>query len=74
MRYTLEEVDLGGPYVGQSFTLRRGQQLLSVPMYDWPSWLAQRRTRAMNPLPDRVILWVRFDLYNSAPVDLTQRR
>jgi hypothetical protein len=74
MRYTLEEVDLGGPYVGQSFTLRRGQQLLSVPMYDWPAWLAQRRTRVMNSLPDRVILWVRFDLYNSAPVDLTQRR
>jgi hypothetical protein len=74
VRYTGEEVDLGGSYVGQSFNLRRGQQLLSVPVYDWAAWLAQRRTRVMTPARDSVILWVRLDLYNSVPVDLAQRR
>ncbi|XWX05327.1 glycosyltransferase family 39 protein [Aggregatilineales bacterium SYSU G02658] len=73
-RRTAEEIDLGGSYVGQSFTLRRGQQLLNVPVYDWAAWLAQRRTRDMTPARDSVILWVRLDLYNSVPVDLAQRR
>lgn len=74
VRHTGEEIDLGGSYVGQSFNIRRGQQLLSVPVYDWAAWMAQRRTRVMTPARDSVILWVRLDLYNSVPVDLTQRR
>jgi hypothetical protein len=68
-RRTLEELDLGGSYVGQNFTLRE-HPTWSAPLFDVPAWLAQRRLRDVDNLTDQVILWVRLDIYNSAPFNL----
>lgn len=67
-RRTEEATELGGSYVGQSFGLRTRPYLADVPVYDWVSWLAQRRTRPVPDQEDQVILWLRLDLYNSAPL------
>ena len=69
-RHTLDDVDLGGSYVGQNFTLRDRPTWGSSPISDLPSWLAQRRVRDLDHATDQIILWVRLDIYNSTLINV----
>lgn len=62
------EPDLGGSYVGQSFALRQHWPLTSVSALDIPAWLTQRRIRS-EATEDRVVLWLRQDVFNVTPIE-----
>jgi hypothetical protein len=65
---TLEPPDLGGPYVGKSFTIRQVWEASTLQPIEFLAWYLQRRVRAA-PLPaERVILWLRQDVYDGVPL------
>jgi hypothetical protein len=61
--------DLGGSYVGQRFRIREFRSIEGTAATDLLAWLAQRRTRSFVPLATDVVLWLRLDVYNAAPID-----
>lgn len=61
--------DLGGSYVGQRFRIREFRSLGGAAATDLVAWLAQRRTRSFVPLATDVVLWLRLDVYNAAPIN-----
>jgi hypothetical protein len=62
-----EEPDLDGSYVGQSFLIREKWTIRNLRFGEWISWFSQRRVRATETLQDRIILWLRIDVYDDIP-------
>ena len=58
-----------GDYVGQRFALRRGWSLADLGLWDWPAWWTQGRLRAGASRVERVILWLRQDVYDGVPTE-----
>lgn len=65
------EPDLGGSYVGQRFAITQVWFTQYLQGFDVMAWWAQLQTRpSAGSLTDlMVVLWVRQDVYESAPVD-----
>ena len=64
---TLEPPDLGGPYVGKAFTIRQAWEGSGLQPIEFVAWYLQRRVREV-PLPsERVVLWLRQDIYDGVP-------
>ncbi|MBE7512173.1 MAG: hypothetical protein HS103_05080 [Anaerolineales bacterium] len=55
--------DLGGQYVGQDFVTWRTWEVGTMQYWDIFPWLYNRLTRAQPTDGERVILWVRSDVY-----------
>ncbi len=68
-RYS-EPPDLGGPYVGQTFLLRRSWSASTLRLIDSLSWWTQRRVRTVPAPSEQVILWLRQDVYNGVPFEV----
>ncbi|MEL7433415.1 MAG: hypothetical protein AAFN11_05665, partial [Chloroflexota bacterium] len=64
---TEDDPDLGGSYVGQSFTLREYWVSGTMRPLEWVSWYAQRRTNPRTVPSDVSVLWLRIDIYDGAP-------
>lgn len=64
-----EAPDLGGSYVGQAFTITRGWSSQTVRLADFPAWWLQRQVRTPAAPLQRVVLWLRQDIYNGVPFD-----
>ncbi|MBC8099106.1 MAG: hypothetical protein H7Y11_06660, partial [Armatimonadetes bacterium] len=67
---TIEQTapELGGSYVGQKFTLTQGWKFDTMRGLDWlPLWF-QRQVRTQPTPLQVVVLWVRLDIYESAPL------
>mgnify|MGYP000241439945 CR=1 FL=1 len=62
-----EDPDLGGSYVGQSFTIREYWQRGRIGLMDWISWYTQRETRSFVLPEDVTVLWLRIDVYDGIP-------
>lgn len=61
------EVDLGGSYLGQAFTLTETWNADLLQGFDILPWFAVRETRA-EPIPSQaIVLWVRQDIFESEP-------
>jgi 4-amino-4-deoxy-L-arabinose transferase-like glycosyltransferase len=56
--------ELGGDYVGQSFTLRRHWSTTQLNPIDVWAWWSQRKIREEQIQQDIAILWLRQDIYN----------
>lgn len=64
-----EELDLGGTYVGQNFTLATTWDQTSVGGMDFLPWYMFRQARVL-PVPyETSTLWLRGDVYNGNPVE-----
>ncbi len=68
-----DEVDLGGSYVGQAFTLSDNWSLTSLEAKDWLGWLAQRRANVPVRSLSVVVLWLRIDVYDALPIEQRQQ-
>jgi hypothetical protein len=67
---TAELPDLGGSYVGKSFLVRRTWDAAALQPIEFLAWYLQRRVREA-PLPDeRVVLWLRQDIYDGVPFNV----
>lgn len=62
-----EDPDLGGSYVGQSFTIREHWVRGQLSALDYISWFTQRRTRPYDLPRDNSVLWLRIDVYDGIP-------
>ncbi len=58
------EPDLGNTYVGQRFLLRTQWSLNNLAATDFLTWFLQRKTRNQDLPKDRLILWLREDVFN----------
>jgi hypothetical protein len=58
--------DLGGSYVGQSFALSSVWNLQTLRPADLLSWWTQRIVLNPDTPTERVVLWLRQDVYNGA--------
>lgn len=58
---------LDGDYVGQRFALRRSWSLSDLELWDLPAWWSQGRLRRGIAQEERVILWLRQDVYDGVP-------
>ena len=56
-----------GDYVGQRFALRRSWSIADLGLWDLPAWWSQGRLRGGILREERVILWLRQDLYDGVP-------
>lgn len=67
----MEELpDLGGSYVGQSYSLRQRWDPASLRVADMMALVGQRRLGAFASLEtDRVVLWLRQDVFDGVPLD-----
>lgn len=66
-----DTLDLGGSYVGQRFVMSEVWFIQYLDGFDVMAWWAQLQTR-LQPIAvaeQTMILWVRQDIYDSAPVD-----
>lgn len=61
--------DLGGDYVGQSFVLERKWSFTQLNVMDIFAWWSQRRFRKEQQLEERSILWLRQDVYDGIPIN-----
>lgn len=59
--------DLGGTYVGQSFVIRTHWTPANLQGLDGWAWLANRGLRPFDFDRDRVILWLRQDVFEGVP-------
>jgi hypothetical protein len=57
--------DLGGSYVGQTFTIMDQWNVQTVRGLDVLAWWFQRHTRAQPTAEQEAVLWVRLDVYES---------
>ena len=64
-----EDPDLGGSYVGQSFTIREYWTRGRIGFMDWISWFTQRETRPYDLPEDITVLWLRIDVYDGIPAN-----
>lgn len=64
--------DLGGSYVGQNFVISQVWSTQFLQGLDFMPWWAQLQTRfRAEAVPgEAMVLWVRQDIYNSAPVNI----
>jgi hypothetical protein len=62
-----EDPDLGGSYVGQSFTIRQDWSLSNLCRCELLSWLGQRKGQSTAILHDGTVLWLRIDVYDGIP-------
>ncbi len=62
--------DLGDGYVGQDFTISRSWDPNTLSLIDLPALWTQRMARAPWTGTDRVVLWLRADVYQG--IDQTQ--
>jgi 4-amino-4-deoxy-L-arabinose transferase-like glycosyltransferase len=60
------EPNLGSTYVGQRFLLRTQWSLNNLAVTDFLAWALQRKTRAQDLPKDRLILWLRDDVFNAS--------
>ncbi len=62
---------LGARYVGQDFALTRSWQLDRLRWADVPAWILFREAASSPHIAERVVVWVRDDVYGlpPAPVD-----
>ncbi len=60
---------LGGSYVGQDFIISRAWSVNTMQVYDLPALWTQRRTRIEETGAERLILWLRFDVYEGSDLD-----
>jgi hypothetical protein len=64
LKETAEPPDLGGNYVGQPFVISTYWTSQGMQLLDYPAWWLQRRTRT-GPTPiDKMVLWLRQDVYD----------
>jgi hypothetical protein len=63
----LEEPDLGGAYVGQSFVTERIWSETFLLPSDMIGWWLQRLTRPGQHTDRKVILWLRQDVFDGIP-------
>jgi len=61
--------DLGASYVGQSFTIYNTWTTGSQNFAEMLAWFTQRQLRPESVLVDRVLLWLRADVYDGLPVN-----
>lgn len=66
------EIDLGGSYVGDLYSLHTTWSRGSLQGFDFVAWWFQRQVRVEPVFANPVILWVRVDIYNRAPFDPNQ--
>ncbi len=64
---TDEDPDLGGSYVGQSFTIREQWIQGQLSVTDWISWYTHRKTHPVQLPRDVTVLWLRIDVYDGIP-------
>lgn len=64
-----EPPNLGGSYVGQRFIITTGWNPAALRPVDFPTWWLQRQTRTAGAPVERMILWLRQDIYNGVPFD-----
>ena len=63
------ELDLGASYVGQNFVITRTWSAEFLEGFDFMAWWAVQRTR-FQPVPaQKILLWVRQDVYDSNPFE-----
>jgi hypothetical protein len=56
--------NLGGPYVGQAFTLVRTWSLSNLQLIEIPAWWSQRLSAFPDSQRAEAVLWVRQDVYD----------
>jgi len=59
----------GTGYIGQDFTISRTWDLDSLYLIDLPALWTQSRARTPWTSADRVVLWLRSDVYQGLPQD-----
>ena len=64
-----EDPDLGGSYVGQSFTIREYGIEQQYTATEWISWYTHRKTRPYQLARDVTVLWLRIDVYDGIPAN-----
>lgn len=62
-----DDLSLGAPYVGDEFVASRGWNLSSMQSMDFIAWWTQRRVRVGALPAQRIVLWLRQDIYDGAP-------
>ena len=70
---SVTDPDLGGDYVGQSFTLRRDWSATQLYIMDVLAWWTQHRFRKEQQIKEVSILWLRQDVFNGIPVNQRPR-
>ncbi len=68
----LANPDLGGPYVGQRFTITSAWDYRGVRLVDLPAWWLQNRSRTGGVPADQMVLWLRQDVYDGVPFTVNQ--
>ena len=66
---SVNEPELGGDYVGQSFVLQRNWSFSHLNLTDMLAWWSQRRFRTEQQVEKISILWLRQDVYDGIPVN-----
>ncbi|MCB9453392.1 MAG: glycosyltransferase family 39 protein [Anaerolineaceae bacterium] len=64
-----ETPDLGGDYVGHSLTVLSSWSGKTLNLADLPAWWSQRRVRVQPAPLEKIVLWLRQDIYNGVPFD-----
>lgn len=72
-RTSVNEPDLGGDYVGQSFVLQRNWSVTQLHLMDVLGWWSQRRYRTEQQFEEASILWLRQDVYDGIPINERRR-
>ncbi len=63
----MELAEAGARYVGQDFIVTHTWSLADLRLADLPLWLFYRETQARPLSGERVVVWVREDLYGLPP-------
>ena len=63
----MELTEAGARYVGQDFTVTHTWSLSDLRLVDLPMWIFYRETQARPMVGERVVVWVREDLYGLPP-------
>jgi hypothetical protein len=64
LRDMTELPDLGGSYVGQPFVIRTFWTTREMQLVDYLAWWLQRRTRTGATPVEKLVLWLRQDIYD----------
>jgi hypothetical protein len=63
-------LDLGAPYVGQDFIIARRWAWRQLNALDAAAWWSQGQSRAPSVEMERIVLWLRQDIYQGVPFDV----
>lgn len=66
-----EQPKLGAAYVGKDYPVTYQFDRSSIAAWDVLGWVYQRDTRAAPTSGERIVLWVRADVYGASPGDAT---